>query len=136
LVNAPCGAIAFRFEKLTIWGDQALVARLSPADESSSELLRKLSDARNNLGNEAKRELGIGTTSSYSPHVSLGYFANREHGRLARSHLLEWTDTVRESVKNSSIAVSSLSVYAFTDMASFYKRATTSPTSNGAGNGE
>lgn len=123
LFNDGFGEIAFRFHELTIWGDQVLAARLAPADEVSSRRLNTLSEARTALDTEAKRRLGVDTRPGYSPHVTLGYFANRECGLLAHDRLSEWADRFGEALANSSITFSSLDLYAFTDMISFYRRA-------------
>lgn len=123
LVSDAFGKIAFRFDELTIWGDQVLAARLAPADEVSSRRLNALAAARAVLGTEAKRRLGIDTRPGYSPHVTVGYFSNRECGRLAHGHLSEWADRFREALANSSITFSSLDLYVFTDMINFYRRA-------------
>ena len=124
LMTKSFGNIRFQFEKLTIWGNQVLVSRLAP-DEESKERFRSLSAARASLCDESKRHLGVAPIQSYSPHVSLGYFANREHGQVADARLADWTDRFRRNLDGSSITYSSLDVYAFTNMASFYKLAGT-----------
>ncbi|MCW5619810.1 MAG: hypothetical protein KIS79_01710, partial [Burkholderiales bacterium] len=132
LVDESFGEIAFRFDELTIWGDEVLAARLAPIDEVSSRRLNALSEARAALGAEAKRRLGIDTRPGYSPHVTLGYFANRECGVLAHGQLSEWADRFGEALTDSSIVFSSLALYAFTDMVNFYKCTAPGPAVGGA----
>lgn len=121
LVKNSFGPISFRFEKLTIWGNGVLVARLRSADEACETRLRDLSAARTKLCEAAKRELGVSPSRSYSPHVSLGYFANQEHGQLAHAQIKDWTERFRANLATSVITYASLDIYSFTDMASFFK---------------
>ncbi len=121
LAKNSYGTISFRFEKLIIWSNQVLAARLSAADEVSETRLRDLSSARTKLCEAARRELGVSPSRSYSPHVSLGYFANQEHGQLAHVHVKDWTEQFRSSLTRSVITYASLDIYAFTDMANFLK---------------
>lgn len=127
LVRESFRDIKFQFDKLTIWGNQVLVTRLAPADEESKERLRGLSTARATVCDAASRHLGLASSHSYSPHVSLGYFANREHGELAHAHVADWTDRFRQNLEGSTITYCSLDVFAFTDMANFYKLPSTQP---------
>jgi len=113
-------SISFKFAKLSLWGDQVLVARLQPADEASEQILSALSTIRTELSETARREFGL-IARDYTPHVSLGYFANREHGQLADARIEHWTERFGARLINSTITFSSLDVYGFTDMASFFK---------------
>jgi hypothetical protein len=121
LLNGAFGDISFRFDKLTIWGKQVLVARLAPAGEPSAQRFSEVSEARALLGRRAKSDLGIDTTETYSPHVTLGYFANLDHGELAQSQMSEWTAHFRKNLEDSVLTLSSMAVYGFTDMTNFYR---------------
>lgn len=121
LARNTFGSIGFRFEKLTIWGNQVLVARLRPAGQTSEVTLKGLVEARTKLCEDARKDLGVSPSRSYSPHVSLGYFANQEHGQLAHAKLENWTERFRNNLEKSVITYASLDTYAFTDMASFFK---------------
>lgn len=124
LLNTNFRDIVFRFDQLAIWVDEVLVARLAPVDEASAQRLHEISEARALLAKWAKSEFGINTFPEYSPHVSLGYFANREHGQLAHPHLGDWTERFRKNLANSVLTFSSMAVYGFTDMARYYKKDT------------
>ena len=119
------GSISFQFEKLVLWGNQVLVARLRPTEGTSEQSLVNLSSRRTELSEAAGHDLGCSFSRGYSPHVSLGYFANREHGQLAETRIEHWTERFRIGLRDSIITYSSLDVYGFTDMASFF-RVTTS----------
>jgi hypothetical protein len=121
LASRSFGSIGFQFKKLAIWGNQSLVAPLAAADETSEARLEDLSDTREELCEEAGKKLGVRPSRSYSPHITLGYFANEEHGQLARAHLKDWTERFRSNLEGSVITYESLDMYAFTDMASFFK---------------
>jgi hypothetical protein len=114
-------SISLQFDKLTLWGNQVLVARLRPADDRSERRLADLASRRADLSDAAGRELGLSFSRGYSPHISLGYFANREHGQLAETRVEHWTERFRARLKESIVTYSSLDIYGFTDMASFFK---------------
>lgn len=116
-----CGSISFQFEKLTIWGNQVLVARLRPKGNVSEASLEDLSVRRRELSESAERDFGVHFLQSYSPHISLGYFANQEHGQLAHARLEHWTERFQVTLQAAVITYESLDVYGFTDMASFWK---------------
>lgn len=115
------GTISFRFEGLALWGDQVLVARLEAAGDESKWSLGSLCADRTVLSKEAGSKYGLDFSRDLSPHISLGYFANREHGRLASCHVEHWTGRFGESLSDSTITFRSCDVYGFTDMASFFK---------------
>lgn len=115
------GSISFQFEKLTLWGNQVLVARLQPAEEASERSLKDLSARRKDLSEAAGRELGVNFSRSYSPHITLGYFANQEHAQIAHARMEHWTERFMAKLRESVITYASLDIYGFTDMASFFK---------------
>jgi len=115
--------IHFRFGSLAVWGNQALVAQLCPLDEVSGARLTNLINARKALCNLSMQILRVSPSANYSPHVTLGYFANQEYGKLATTHLVEWSTLFDRNLAASVITFSSLDLYVFTDMANFFKLA-------------
>ena len=115
------GNITFRFDKLTLWGNKVLVARLIPADEASNNSLQALLTCRGSLSEAAQREIGIKISETYSPHISLGYFANAEYANAANTYVEEWTKQVKAKLTQVSISFTTLDIYGFTDMANFFK---------------
>lgn len=120
LAKILSGRVSLRFEKLSIRGNRVL-ALLGPADEASGKQLRVLCEARRRLSKVVEVELGVRSSRSYSPHISLGYFANKEHAQLAHACLEDWTDRFQNDVAASVVTYRSLDVYGFTDMTSIFK---------------
>jgi len=113
--------IKFRFKKLHIWADAAvLVALLEPADEESKAAMELLEQHRQDL--DARYEL-LGKRKNYpwAPHISCGYFRTSEDARAAQSRLAVWTDLVTAELGDQTITFSSASLYSFTDMEHFYR---------------
>ncbi len=113
--------IRFKFEKLAIWSNEALVACLTPADELSKAIFDQVFLDRQKLNDHIGSLLNIGMRETYTPHVSLGYFANRESAGHCRKHLREMEHIVMEKSGNRTIAFDAAAVYGFTDMATFFK---------------
>jgi hypothetical protein len=114
------GAMSFRFDTLDLWKNQALVARLRPSDRAH-ESYQQLCRARARLCDTANRQLGISPAQSYSPHVTLGYFANREGGQRANAQVEAWTELFRSKLAKTEVTYPSMALYGFTDMISFFK---------------
>jgi len=116
------GPITFRFKKLTNWGNKVLVVQLEPSNaNSSTSKLDSIRASRQDLYRRLRQEVGIGSFQKYSPHVSLGYFANLEGGAKASSFIDNWTQEFKYDIENITITFDSMSIYGFTDMVSFYK---------------
>jgi len=120
-VVQPIQKITFGFKKLTIWGNKVMVARLESADPESQRSLDGLKERRSLLCKQFHEVFGIPMPRGYSPHVSLGYFANVEHGELALARLTEWIREFKKIVGEATISFESLALYGFTDMATFFK---------------
>ena len=121
LVTRRNWSIKFRFSALAKRGNQSLVARLMPADgDSERELERILSD-RAALSTRFREQFGIEVQGRYSPHVTLGYFANEEYAELSTPHITRWNESVKNKVDRLTITFSSVSLYGFTDMSTFFK---------------
>jgi hypothetical protein len=116
-------SITFQFSELTKWGDQVLVARLEPADQGSQTEFKRIVSDRKILSAAFQEKFQVKMRSDYSPHVTLGYFANEEYAELASSQIAPWTELVKERVKHLTITFRSISLYGFTDMVTFFKKA-------------
>jgi hypothetical protein len=121
LAVCSVGRITFGFKKLTIWGNKVMVARLKPADTESAECLSELEKTRAVLCERMEKVFGIKMSHGYSPHVSLGYFANLERAELASGQLAQWTEKFNDTMSTVTISFESLSLYGFTDMATFFR---------------
>ncbi|MFS0906663.1 hypothetical protein AB3N02_26945 [Priestia aryabhattai] len=116
-------ATEFKFDKLTQWGNTVLAARLKPANTHSEKMLHELEQARNHLIKIYKDDIGIETCEfSYAPHVTLGYFANKELAELSNSRIEHWNEQFLIHTSGHTITFKSNSLYAFIDMATFIKK--------------
>lgn len=117
--------IRFRFDQLVKWGNSVVVARLAPADSSSAQVFDELVSERAHLSARFRRAFGISPSDRYSPHVSLGYFANREAAQLATPCMDGWNRDFEARMQGTALLFRQASVYGFTDMATFFKAAST-----------
>lgn len=114
--------IKFKFSKLTQWQNSVLVAEIEPAGEDSRKQLRKIKEARVKLNDKFKEQFGIRpSNSSYNPHISLGYFANKENAELTNSRMNDWNNLFKKNIRGVNIKYESISLHGFTDMSNFFK---------------
>jgi hypothetical protein len=114
--------VEFQFDGLMIWGDVVMVARLAPTDASQRAYERFVAERRG-LNASFREKFGIGASEGYTPHVSLGYFANREGAQLAFPCLQEWNALFGERMRDLTLSFEHASLYGFTDMATFFTSA-------------
>ncbi len=112
--------ITFRFDRLVKWGNNVLVARLMPSEDSQAEF-QELVALRSSLSAEFAAVTGLSLSRQYAPHVSLGYFANQESAQQVTPCIDTWSEVVREQIGEQHLAFHSVSLYGFTDMAHFFK---------------
>ena len=91
---------------------------LKPADQQSERLLKEIENHREELYKNFPTNIKY---SEYTPHVTLGYFANKESAQLATPLVSDWAKTFEEAVKDLTITYHSISLYGFTDMITFFK---------------
>ena len=115
--------LTFRFDRLVKWGNSVLVARLMPSEETQAQF-QELVALRSLLSAEFAALTGLNPSKQYTPHVSLGYFANQEAAQQATPCVEEWSEKVREHVGNQCLRFCSVGLYGFTDMAHFFKTRT------------
>ena len=115
--------IEFQFDKLVKWGNVCLVARLKPANSQSQATLHKVEEERKGLIQKYKEHFGLETCwPSYAPHVSLGYFANKELAELSTSMIDCWNEGFLSNTNGQTITFTSNSLYGFNNMATFFKK--------------
>lgn len=121
LLTGKTWAIRFKFSKLSIWaGGQALVAQLEAADETSAARLEELEAARKALYGTFEAALGLEMYRSFTPHVSLGYFANQESAFQAMAQLGAWNAKFAETLEGATLQFDSISLFGFNNMANFF----------------
>ena len=112
--------ITFRFYKLEIWDQQVLIARLIP-QENLVKSLKLIELSRYDLAEILLKEFKIKSFPEYSPHISLGYFANQEDAQKAIPWLSNWNNNFARNLAGKTISFSTISLYAFTDMSTYFK---------------
>ena len=113
--------IRFRFDRLLKWSNIAMVALLRPADAEAAAHLAQFTAARDQLNMHFRNTFGIGASDVYAPHVTLGYFANKQAAQLSTSCVDDWSAAVAERVGDLTLAFEHISLYGFTDLETFFK---------------
>jgi len=116
-------SVAFKLHRLAKWGNRVLVARLKPADLDSERALERIVDHRAALYTRYQERFQAELAGKYSPHVTLGYFANEAQAELATPEIDRWNAALQQKARQQCIRFSSISLYGFTDMVTFFKRA-------------
>lgn len=115
--------VEFQFDKLIKWDNSVLAAQLKPANSDSKTNLHKIEKEREYLIKHFKQQFGLETCSlPYEPHVSLGYFANKELAELSTSMIEAWNEEFLIKASEASITFTANSLYGFTDMTTFFKK--------------
>lgn len=113
--------ITFQFDRLSVFGESALVAQLKPSEENSVNAHKEIATERVELYEQFKKELGLGDWTSFQPHVSLGYFGNKQTGKEFKSRQDHWTGRLKKKLVSLTITFQSISLYGFADMETFFK---------------
>lgn len=126
LRNAETGLLSdrdwnlrFVYGSLHISGT-VLVIRLLPVENAPYQ---DFVAARAELSREYRTHSGIGAKERFTPHLSLGYFANPEGAELASAKIGVWDQVVRSTIGDAELKFESASLHGFTDMATFYRKA-------------
>lgn len=104
--------------EIAIWG-HVLVARLAPHGPEHRVALERVTRARDLLVQDLWTNLGL-RTQRWRPHVSLGYFPNRDAADAAVAALPPAFRSLPERLR-TPITFSSAAVYGFADMVSFFR---------------
>jgi hypothetical protein len=110
----------FRFSRLALVSSSVLVAELDPATADDTERLQELIRARSELSEQVQERYGFSPYQQYWPHVSLGYFANRELAQLARPCVEQWNAAFARDLDSQTLTFTRARVYGFNDMATFF----------------
>ena len=115
--------INFRFDQLAVWNDSVLVAVLRP-DVSSQSTFEQLCEERRQLNEQFHHRFNVRPASEiYTPHVSLGYFANKEGAQRALSRVASWNVSFSDALQNVILSFDNASIYGLTDMSNFFQAA-------------
>jgi hypothetical protein len=114
--------LSFRFGKLSIWGNQALVVQVEAADKDSEAVLAQIESYRKALNEQFFSAFGLYPSGhNYSPHVTLAYFAHAESGKKAAQMLEQWEAVFRPTLAETTLTFSRIALYGFSDMATFFR---------------
>jgi hypothetical protein len=121
--RAPrAGEVRFRFQRLGNWSNTSVVAELAPADEESVAALQRLVGLRATWTESFQARFGISPSGPhFAPHVTLGYFGNRDLAAQMQPLQGEWSAILAETMRSCVLPLSEISLYGFTDMATFFK---------------
>lgn len=117
LVQRPDWNITFQFGSLYKWYS-GMGILLEPADQESAQILKEIEKLREALYENFPVKI---SHSEYTPHVTLGYFANNESAQLATPLVSDWEKIFEETTRDLTITYRSMSLYGFTDMITFFK---------------
>lgn len=125
LLNRASWEITFQCKELGVFtGSSALVAVLEPADPVSEAILADIKQARIERYEQFDEKFGLYETRyPYGPHVSLGYFWNKDKAQEAKNRLKDqgWKQIFKKCTNDLLIQFSSISLYGFLDMETFFK---------------
>lgn len=108
--------LSFSFDSLRVLNNKSLTLMLSLTEHSMSALkdLERMRQELHGTLFSAERQNG-----EYHPHVTLGYFANKEPAQLASAHRMEWENVFKEMLTGKTISFPSIGFYGYKDMATF-----------------
>jgi hypothetical protein len=116
------GSIRFSFKELAVWGSEVLVAKLAATQTGILDSLRQL---RADLNSAFEKQFpDIHMRSDYEPHVSLGYFTNKQAGNFAMDHVPRLNKIFANHV-NEKLYFTRAKQYYFLDMVTFLREAPT-----------
>jgi hypothetical protein len=118
LAVVPDNPVTLAVSEIVVWG-HVLAARLLSVDSNSEGALDRIAAARVELTDDLWTELRL-RTQWWRPHVSLGYFPNRDAASAA-GEALPPACLGLPAALDTSITFASAAVYGFTDMASFFR---------------
>jgi hypothetical protein len=109
--------IEFSYGRLRRWGSVVAI-QLNPLNP---ELFEEFRASRSRLSQDYVGSYGVGADETFTPHVSVGYFLNRQCADLATEKILEWDALLRETIGGATVLFTTASLYGFSDMATFFR---------------
>jgi hypothetical protein len=117
------GTVELEFSKLISRGRTVLVADLSPADEVSMQRLTEIQQLREKLDEEFEHRCEKHRNTQLRPHVAIGYFSDEAlASKAVFQNMDRWMQVFRKAALGKTIKFSSVGLYAFTDMLTYFKR--------------
>ena len=119
LCACPDWKLRLRCARIENWSDVSLVAHLEPSDAAAAESLRRLRIARDALSAAFGNKFGVRPHPDYTPHVTLGYFANAGLAAASAPAVARWNDALIRQTANLVLPLRRVHLSAFSDMTSF-----------------
>ena len=119
LTTCPDWKLRLRCARIENWSDVSLVAHLEPSDGASAESLRRIRIARDALSDAFGKKFGVRPHPDYTPHVTLGYFANAGLAATSAPAVARWNDALMRQTADLVLALRRVHCSAFSDMTSF-----------------
>jgi len=111
--------LRLRCEQIENWSNISLVARLSPADEISETNLQQLIVGRDALSDVFEARFGVRPHPDYTPHITLGYFANEDLAATATEDVKRWNTELLKQTEELILPLHRILPSLFRDMTSF-----------------
>ncbi|WP_298821787.1 hypothetical protein [Chloroflexus sp.] len=112
--------VSFTVNRLVIAQQSALVAILTPTP-ATFHTFTMLTELRRAWNETFRSRFGIAAYEPYTPHVTLGYFADPELAIAAEAELPAWEALVLRHTAETSITFTSASLYGMLDMVTFFR---------------
>jgi len=119
LLHHPNWNLRLRCEQIENWSNISLVARLVPADEASEASLRQLILDRDALSDIFEAKYGVRPHPDYTPHITLGYFANDQLAAASGEAVARWNTLLLEKTNGQILSLHRVGLSLFEHMASF-----------------
>ena len=109
--------LTFGYAGLRRWGS-VIAIELEPIHE---EQFGTFLEARAGISRQYQQLYGVGADETFTPHLSLGYFMNKEYAELSTARLGDWDNLLHRTIGSTKVTFSTASLYGFTDMATFFR---------------
>lgn len=119
LLACPDWNLRLRCEQIENWNHISVVARLGPADAGSAVALQRLAEARTELSQVHDAKFGVQPYPDYTPHITLGYFANAALAAQSAPAVARWNAALLDQTAGLVLPFHRIRPSIFTDMASF-----------------
>ena len=123
LLTTKDWGIRLKVKQIENWIGVSICAKLVPADDHSAESFNHLAACRNQLSEVFEQAFGVRPSSQFVPHITLGYFANQSIAYKIDHLLGRWNALHHEIAAELTLTFNTISLYGFTDMATFIKMA-------------
>ena len=119
LLNAASATVTFGVTAVETRG-HAVVAALAAGDDCRPAL-GSIQSARTAALERIAAEVGLALSEPWTPHVTLGYWADRADGRRFARRLSEHAAKLVAELRGAELSFSGASLYGFLDMVTYWR---------------